>query len=410
MAWKEYSGDEHGYRDLIKKHHPDAKVGRGNADGITQHTVGHQDHVVGHYDSHHKTGKVKVYEEELEADFGVFIKEDAHQTAAAHHAAAATHKAEADSHEEGSLAQHKALAHHHKSLMMAHRAEAASKRLIKDRTASVQKADGHFKQAMHHYTIASGVGTVKEGSILMKSFTAILSEARQAKSGEIASHAEGMKKHGEAMLQHKHDAHVHQNAAQDTGDSESTRKAEGARNASNASESQFKYHASELKKIKEPAAVKAHAAAHAHLASKAKEHAASLTDQHKKQGGTTTTLTDGARWMRERASSHAKSASSKSLKEEAVLDEANNEHRAKLKAYEAAAAKAEEVTKEAKEATTSGDHSKAAAQHSRAGGFHKEAADKAAGVDHSKRLYHIRKAGEHKVSMDHHDSELKKAK
>ncbi|AMQ65920.1 exodeoxyribonuclease VII large subunit [Stenotrophomonas phage vB_SmaS-DLP_6] len=76
-GWKEYSGDESGYRDLIKKHHPDAKAGRGHAEGITQHTVGSQDSVVGHYDSQHKTGKVKVYEEVNEE---LFNEENGHAT------------------------------------------------------------------------------------------------------------------------------------------------------------------------------------------------------------------------------------------------------------------------------------------------------------------------------------------
>ena len=259
MAWKEYSGDEHGYRDLIKKHHPDAKVGRGHADGVTQHTVGHRDTVVGHYDSHNKTGKVKVYE-----SFNEFIAEDNHGSAQEHHAEAAAHKAQADSHEEGSQEYHAAMGKHHKSLMMAHRAEARSKRLIKDRTASVQAADGHFKKAMHHYSIASGVGQVKEGSAIMLKFGEILSEARKV----------------------------------------------------------------------DP----------------------------------------------------------------------------RVKAYHEAAAKADEVSKSAFAHSAKGDHSPAAAEHHRAEGFHQIAANKAAGVDHQKRLYHTRQASEHKRAMQYHHDEHKKAK
>jgi len=75
MSWKDYSGEEHGYRELIKKHHPDAKVGRGHAEGVTQHTVGVRDTVVGHYDSKHKTGKVKVHEGSIMKKFGDIVSE-----------------------------------------------------------------------------------------------------------------------------------------------------------------------------------------------------------------------------------------------------------------------------------------------------------------------------------------------
>ena len=143
----------------------------------------------------------------------------------------------------------------------------------------------------------------------MKKFSEILSEAREEGNYKIGLHSDDMKKEGTAMLQHKHDSHIHAHTAKEGGSGEDRRKAEHARSASHSAETMFKWHSSELKKIKDPAAKKAHADAHAHLAHEAKKHATSLSDHYAKHGGSTTELKDGARWMRERASSHTKSAS-----------------------------------------------------------------------------------------------------
>lgn len=161
MAWKEYSGDEHGYRELVKKHHPDAKVGRGHAEGVTQHTVGAQDHVVAHYDSHHKTGKVKVYEGTIVKKFSEFVTEARKKVdprvKAYHEAAAKAESASKDANDATAKGDHSAAAAYHYRAEGFHSVAADKaaggvdhqKRMAHTRTAAEHKRKSEFHAAEH---------------------------------------------------------------------------------------------------------------------------------------------------------------------------------------------------------------------------------------------------------------------
>lgn len=160
MAWKEYSGDEHGYRELVKKHHPDAKVGRGHAEGITQHTVGARDSVVAHYDSHHKTGKVKVHEGTImNKKFGEFVTEARKadpRVKAYNEAAAKAESASKDANDATDKGDHSPAAAHHSRAAGFHSVAADKaagvdhqKRLEHTRTAADHKRKSDFHADEH---------------------------------------------------------------------------------------------------------------------------------------------------------------------------------------------------------------------------------------------------------------------